>query len=98
MVHEALVNVARHGGAKAVEVRAAAKDGHVRLEIVDDGRGLSFRGRREHAALSAGSGAPVSLWSRVNALGGTLTIDSSETGVHLEIALPLARPSLRRAR
>ena len=40
----------------------------------------------------------MSLWSRVNALGGTLTIDSSETGVHLEIALPLARASLRRAR
>ena len=98
MVHEALVNAARHGGAKAVEVRAVAQDEHVRLEIVDDGRGFSFRGRREHAALSAGSGGPVSLWSRVDALGGTLTIDSSETGVHLKIALPLVRASLRRAR
>jgi signal transduction histidine kinase len=98
MVHEALVNAARHGRAKTVEVRAAARDGHVRLVVVDDGRGLSFRGRREHAALSAGSGGPVSLWSRVDALGGTLTIDSSDKGVHLEIVLPLARPSLHRAR
>jgi signal transduction histidine kinase len=98
MLHEALVNAARHGRAKAVEVRAAVRDGRVRLEVVDDGRGLSFRGRREHAALSAGSGGPVSLWSRVDALGGTLTIDSSEKGVHLEIVLPLTRPSLHRAR
>jgi signal transduction histidine kinase len=98
MVHEALVNAARHGRAKTVEVRAAARDGHVRLVVVDDGRGFSFRGRREHGALSAGSGGPVSLWSRVDALGGTLTIDSSERGVHLEIVLPLERASLSRAR
>jgi signal transduction histidine kinase len=91
MLHEALVNAARHGGAKAVEVRAEAQGGRVRLTVQDDGRGLSFRGRREHAALSAGSGGPVSLWSRVDALGGTLTIDSSERGVHLEILLPLER-------
>ena len=98
MVHEAVVNAARHGGAKSVEVRAGARDGSVRLEIVDDGRGLAFRGRREHAALSAGGGGPVSLWSRVDALGGTLTIDSSARGVHLEILLPLERASLQRAR
>jgi signal transduction histidine kinase len=66
--------------------------------VADDGRGLSFHGRREHAALSAGGGGPVSLWSRVDALGGTLTIDSSERGVHLEILLPLERVSLHRGR
>jgi signal transduction histidine kinase len=98
MVHEAVVNAARHGRAKSVKVRAAARDGRVRIVVADDGRGLSFHGRREHAALSAGGGGPVSLWSRVDALGGTLTIDSSERGVHLEILLPLERVSLHRGR
>jgi signal transduction histidine kinase len=98
MVHEALVNAARHGGARTVQVHAAAPNGHMRLAVTDDGRGLSFRGRREHSALSPGGGGPVSLWSRVDALGGTLTIDSSETGVHLEIVLPLVRASLSRGR
>ena len=58
---------------------------------------VAVRGR-EHSALSPGGGGPVSLWSRVDALGGTLTIDSSETGVHLEIVLPLVRASLSRGR
>jgi len=91
MVHEALVNAARHGGAKAVDVRAEAREGRVRLLVVDDGRGLPFRGRREHAALAAPGAGPVTLWSRVDGLGGSLTVDSSERGVRLEIVLPLER-------
>jgi DNA-binding NarL/FixJ family response regulator/signal transduction histidine kinase len=78
IVHEAVVNTARHGRATTVDVRAMVKDGHVRIVVVDDGRGFPFRGRREHATLSTESGRPVTLWSRVDALGGTLTVDSSE--------------------
>lgn len=97
MVHEGVVNAARHGRAKAVDVRAEARDGRVRLLVVDDGRGLPFRGRRDHAQLSAPGAGPVTLWSRVDALGGTLTVDSSERGVRLEIVLPLGRAGTRRA-
>ena len=97
MVHEALVNAARHGGAKAVDVRAEAREGRVRLLVVDDGRGLPFRGRRDHAALAAAGAGPVTLWSRVDGLGGSLTVDSSERGVRLEIVLPLVRADARHA-
>lgn len=97
MVHEALVNAARHGGATAVDVRAEAGEGRVRLLVVDDGRGLPFRGRREHAALSTPGAGPVTLWSRVDELGGSLTVDSSERGVRLEIVLPLERAAARHA-
>jgi signal transduction histidine kinase len=97
MVHEALVNAARHGRAKAVDVRADAREDVVRLVVVDDGRGLPFRGRRDHAALSAPGAGPVTLWSRVDALGGSLTVDSSERGVRLEIVLPLERAGARHA-
>jgi signal transduction histidine kinase len=97
MLHEAVINAARHGGAKAVEVRVEAGQDRVRLLVVDNGRGLPFHGRREHAALRAPGSGPVTLWSRVEQLGGTLTIDSSAQGVRLEIILPLARAGARRA-
>ncbi len=97
MVQEALVNAARHGRAKTVDVRAEAREGRVRLLVVDDGRGLSFHGRRDHAALAAPGAGPVTLWSRVDGLGGSLTVDSSEQGVRLEIVLPLERLGARRA-
>ena len=97
MVHEAVINAARHGRAKGVDVRAEARENRVRLVVLDDGRGLPFRGRREHAALAAQGAGPVTLWSRVDALGGTLTIDSSERGVRLEIVLPFGHAGARRA-
>ena len=97
MVHEAVINAARHGGAKAVEVRVEAGPDRVRLLVADNGRGLPFHGRREHAALRVPGSGPVTLWSRIDQLGGTLTIDSSTQGVRLEIVLPLERPGARRA-
>jgi len=97
MVHEAVINAARHGGAKAVEVPVEAGPDRVRLLVADNGRGLPFHGRREHAALRVPGSGPVTLWSRIEQLGGTLTIDSSTQGVRLEIVLPLERPGARRA-
>jgi signal transduction histidine kinase len=91
MVHEAVINAARHGRADAVEVRVEARQGSLRLLVADNGRGLPFHGRREHAALSAAGSGPVTLWSRIDELGGTLAIDSSAQGVRLEIVLPLER-------
>lgn len=98
IVHEAVVNAARHGGASSVEVSAATSGERLRITIADDGRGFPFRGRRPHAALSREGGAPASLWSRVEALGGSLTVDSSERGARLEIVLPLGRAGAGRAR
>jgi signal transduction histidine kinase len=97
IVHEAVVNAARHGGAAAVEVSAESTGEGVRITIADDGRGFPFRGRRPHAALSREGGAPASLWSRVDALGGSLTVDSTERGARLEIVLPLVAAGAGRA-
>jgi DNA-binding NarL/FixJ family response regulator len=44
MVHEAVINAARHGGAKAVEVRVEAGQDRVRLLVADNGRGPSPSG------------------------------------------------------
>ncbi len=97
IVQEALVNAARHGHAGKAEVELGVRDGALRIVVVDDGRGFPFRGRRSHAGVRA-EGGPVSLWSRIDTLGGSLTVDSGESGARLEILLPLQRAGLAHAR
>ena len=50
VVREALSNVARHAGAKSVDVEVAVADGSVQVTIEDDGRGMSDTSRRSGLA------------------------------------------------
>jgi signal transduction histidine kinase len=67
VVSEALTNVARHAHASCVQVTIDAADGDVRLSISDDGVG--------GADTTRGSGL-AGLKDRVEAVGGTLTVQS----------------------
>ena len=67
VVSEALANAARHAGASAVHVGAAAADGVLRLAVRDDGPGGADPAR--------GSGL-AGLKDRVEAIGGTLSLRS----------------------
>jgi two-component system sensor histidine kinase DesK len=77
-VREAVTNVVRHAQAHTCRMRLEQQNGNCRLEIQDDGRGISngegngLRGMRE----------------RVEMLGGTLQ-RSTESGTTLTITLPL---------
>lgn len=77
-VREAVTNVVRHAQARTCRMRLDQENGTCRLEIQDDGRGISngegngLRGMRE----------------RVEMLGGTLQ-RSTESGTTLTITLPL---------
>jgi signal transduction histidine kinase len=78
---EALTNVAKHAHASVVRVDLGHEDGMLRLSIRDDGIGGVDPGR--------GSGL-VGLQDRVEALGGTITIDSTPgNGTSLVVTLPL---------
>jgi signal transduction histidine kinase len=70
VVSEALANAAKHSGASRLTVRAAAAGERVRIEVADDGRG---------GADTAGDGL-TGLRRRVEALDGTLTVDSPAGG------------------
>ncbi|MBI2461612.1 MAG: sensor histidine kinase, partial [Candidatus Rokubacteria bacterium] len=50
MVHEALINTARHAGASTGRVEIAGRDDQVRITVADDGHGFPFHGRYDHAA------------------------------------------------
>jgi signal transduction histidine kinase len=72
-----------------VAVDVDVSDGHLRIVVRDDGCGFDFKGRHDHAALDASRSTPRSLFDRVTALGGTMSIDSSSEGSQIEMVLSL---------
>jgi signal transduction histidine kinase/DNA-binding LacI/PurR family transcriptional regulator len=82
IVSEALANATKHSQASRIEVSLAASDGTLVLSVRDDGvGGADFR---------RGSGL-VGLQDRVEALGGTLSVESArDSGTSLVVTLPLA--------
>lgn len=92
IVREALVNAARHGRASAVRVELSAQDHHMRIGVADNGRGFPFRGQYDHAALTRLKLGPVCLKERVESLGGSLAIASTDAGARLDVILPLRQP------
>jgi signal transduction histidine kinase len=89
IVHEAVVNALRHATPSWVDVNVQMQDGQLRLVVSNDGRGFPFRGRYDQIALERARVGPVSLRERVTSLGGSLTIDSRDSGSIVEIALPI---------
>jgi PAS domain S-box-containing protein len=78
---EALANATKHAHASGVEVSLALRDGALLLSIRDDGIGGADSGR--------GSGL-VGLQDRVEALGGSIRIDSPPGGgTSLVVTLPV---------
>jgi signal transduction histidine kinase len=92
IVHEALVNAARHACASAVCAELELQNDHVRITVADNGSGFPFRGRYTLAALISLQLGPMMLKDRIASLGGTLVLDSTAAGAHLDIGLPLAPP------
>ena len=95
IVHEALVNAARHARASVARVELSVQGNQMRVIVADDGRGFRFHGHYDHATLAEMKLGPVTLKERIVSLGGTLSIDSSESGARLEIVLPVARVGAR---
>jgi signal transduction histidine kinase len=80
-VSEALTNAAKHANASRVDVDAAVRGSSLRLSIRDDGIG---------GANPAGGSGLIGLRDRVEALGGSIEIDSPPgQGTHVAVQLPL---------
>ena len=92
VVHEALLNAARHSHASAVYVELAVQNDEMRIVVSDNGHGFPFYGHYNLAELTDLHSGPMMLKARVTALGGCLSLDSSGAGARLEIRLPLLRP------
>jgi PAS domain S-box-containing protein len=79
VVAEALTNVAKHAQASQTVVEVQEADGVIRVSVSDDGVG--------GADFSRGSGL-LGLRDRVDALGGTMSLNSLRTGTNLVVELP----------
>ena len=79
VVAEALTNVAKHAQASQAVVEVDEADGIIRVSVSDDGVG--------GADLSGGSGL-FGLRDRVDALGGTMSVNSPASGTTLVVELP----------
>ncbi|MGR8949590.1 MAG: ATP-binding protein [Gammaproteobacteria bacterium] len=86
IVQEALTNVAKHAQASEVDVSLElieeADRGRVDLMIADNGRGFDV------ARVTKGLGIH-GIGERINALGGTWALDSSDAGTRYKISIPI---------
>jgi signal transduction histidine kinase len=88
IAQEALTNVARHSGARHVEVKLEVRDGEACLSIQDDGRGLAA-GPRNGAPTTGGLGL-IGMRARARSAGGDMTVRSRPgEGVRIEVRVPV---------
>lgn len=93
IAQEAVTNAVRHSGGDTITVTVEERDGALRLQVDDDGRGLS----------SDGGGGGVGLETmrfRSQAIGGAFSIsprDPRGVSVRCEVALPAGRGGRARA-
>ncbi len=78
---EAMVNVARHAGARSCAVRVAGRGHVLQVEVIDDGAGLDPRYRDGEGLRSARE--------RLTACGGSLALENGARGTRLTAEMPV---------
>ena len=79
VVREALANTAKHSKARNAAVAIAIEDGLLKVDVDDDGVGISPSGRRSGLA---------NLELRATQRGGTFMIEAGKVGTHLRWHIP----------
>ena len=88
VAQESLTNIGKHANASRVDISLGAVDGHVLLQIRDDG--IGFDPGKARALVSEGHFGLVNMRERVEMVGGKLLVDSSP-GNGTTIAVEMAR-------
>jgi PAS domain S-box-containing protein len=84
IVQEALTNVSRHAKASRVDVSIDCLEGHISMEIQDNGQGFNPKGKK-HSRLGL-----IGMRERVEMIGGKFRVESAageSTTVHVEIPM-----------
>lgn len=90
IVREALVNAARHGSASLARVTIAPTGTDaITISIADNGRGFPFTGRYSADELARRNLGPKNLRDRVQAVNGSLFLESGPAGAELNVVLPI---------
>lgn len=91
IVHEALINAARHAKATTLHAEIKSDQNRMHIAVFDNGCGFPFRGCHDLAALTQMNLGPVILRERVASLGGGMILVSGESGTRLGITLPIVK-------
>jgi PAS domain S-box-containing protein len=84
---ESLTNIARHAKATQVDVQLRVVDGNIRLDVADDGVGIS------DAAVRGGSLGLVGMRERARRLGGDCVVSPRKPhGTLVVMTVPVTRP------
>jgi len=82
---ETLTNVARHSGASRVTAEVTRREGHVELQVRDDGRGIT-----DAEVASPRSFGLIGMVERVRMFGGTLEIGGTDgRGTTVKVRIPV---------
>ena len=85
IVQESLQNAAKHAGASRVDVDLACIDGHIHLQVRDDGRGFDLGDPRKPNSFGL-----VGLRERAHLVDGEITIDTAPgRGTRIDVRIPL---------
>ncbi|MHA7650897.1 sensor histidine kinase [Mycobacterium sp. ML4] len=87
VIRELVSNVARHSQASAATVKLTADNGIARVDVADNGIGIT--GDVTARRLAEGHIGLASHRARVQAAGGTLTVVDEPVGAHVRVELPL---------
>jgi prepilin-type processing-associated H-X9-DG protein len=95
IVQECLINIHRHSGSATAAVQIAWLDGHVRLEVMDHGKGISPQMRDQMESGGTVGVGVRGMRERVRQLGGSLKISSDDagTGTRIVVRLPATEVS-----
>jgi signal transduction histidine kinase len=91
LIHEALVNSARHAHASAIQLAIFREPHQISIAVADDGQGFPFKGTFSLEDLIRNQSGPRTLRERVSALGGDMLLETSELGTRLRLTVPLKR-------
>jgi PAS domain S-box-containing protein len=91
IVQEALTNVAKHSGAKAVSIKFTRLAAALEVAVVDDGCGFDAKA----VAVSSHRLGIQSMRERAAMLGGTVSFASQRRGTKILVRVPLAKQDLQ---
>jgi signal transduction histidine kinase len=94
IVQECLTNIHRHSQSPVARIRITRSDNQIGLEVEDRGKGIPPEKRQVMNSDGTAGVGIRGMRERLRQLGGTLEINSNETGTVVVARLPVASPSL----
>jgi len=95
LVQESLTNIHRHSASKTASIRIARDAKLIRVDIRDQGKGISQE--RLSEIQSRGSGVGIrGMRERLREFDGTLEIESNDSGTHVLVEIPAPKQAVAR--